>query len=136
MIGALASPKVITWEDMVPAATNYPDYFKVAEIVLDSGKGPWPAGTKGIRKQREHLSVIDSVVIFRGQSVVPMSLRQQVLNSLHSGHQGITSMGLRAKDSVWWPGMFEDLSKVRERCRECITDTPTHTAKYTPRTSP
>ena len=48
-----------------------------------------------------------------------------MLDSLHSSHQGVPSMSLRAKDSVWWPGMFKDLSKVRERCRECITDAPT-----------
>ena len=34
-------------------------------------------------------------------------------------------MSLRAKASVWWPGMFEDLSKVREKCKQCIIDAPT-----------
>ena len=48
-----------------------------------------------------------------------------MLHSLHSGHQGVTLMSLRAKDSMWWPGMFEDLSKVRHKCRQCITDAPT-----------
>ena len=50
MIGALVSPKVITWEDMVSAATKEPDYVKVPEIVLNGGEGPWPTGTEGIRK--------------------------------------------------------------------------------------
>ena len=64
VVGALAGPKVITWGDMVLAATKDPDYSVVAKIVLDGGKGPWLTGTEGIRKHREHLSVINGVVIF------------------------------------------------------------------------
>ena len=66
---------------MVTAATKDPDYIKVSEIVLNGGEGPWPIGPEGIRKQRAHLSIIDSMVVFWGRSILPMSLRQQVLDS-------------------------------------------------------
>ena len=66
MVGALAGPKVITWENMVSAASKVPSYLAVVKIVLDGGQGPWLAGTEGIRKHREHLSVIDGVVVFQG----------------------------------------------------------------------
>ena len=68
--------------------------------------------------------MVDSMVVFWGHSVIPSSHRHQVIDCLHSGHQGVTSMVLRAKDNVWWPGMFEVLKKTREYCKECTTDAP------------
>ena len=97
MVGALACPKVITWGCMVSAAAKDLSYSAVVRIVLDCGQGPWTAGTEGIWKHREHLSVIDGVVVFRGQNIVPMSLRCQVLDCFHSGNQEVTSISMREK---------------------------------------
>ena len=39
-------------------------------------------------------------------------------------HQGVTSMWGRASSSVWWLGMWEDISRVWTRCMECDTNAP------------
>ena len=107
MIATVGEPMVITWECMVEEARRDPQYRAVASIIKNGGTGTWPAGKEGIKRQRDHLSVIDGVVVFKGRSVVPPSLRRRVLECLHSGHQGVTSMALRARDGVWWPGIEE-----------------------------
>ena len=33
-------------------------------------------------------------------------------------------MAARADAAVWWPGLREELAKVRERCLECQTKSP------------
>ena len=43
--------------------------------------------------------------------IIPPSLRQDVLEKLHSGHQGITKCHLRARQLVWWPGLSKQLEK-------------------------
>ena len=57
-------PKVIMWDNMVSAAAEDQEYAAVTKIVLDGGEGLWPKGTEGIKKQRDHLSMIDGIVIF------------------------------------------------------------------------
>ena len=74
---------------------------------------------------REHLSVVEGVVIYKDRLVIPSALRGEVLEGLHSAHQGVTGMHLRAGESVFWPGMSAQLSAAREACRLCTECAPT-----------
>ena len=58
-------------------------------------------------------------------------LRPDVLVVLHSAHQGVTGMNLRAEQSVFWPGITKDISSVRERCYTCHKNAPSQ-AKLPP----
>ena len=51
--------------------------------------------------------------------IIPPSLRQDVLEKLHSGNQGITKCRLRATQSVWWPGLSKQLEKLVSNCPVC-----------------
>lgn len=53
--------------------------------------------------------------------VIPKILRQRVLQSLHRGHLGITKCRSRAKDTVWWPHISQDIAVMVEKCPECAT---------------
>ena len=48
--------------------------------------------------------------------VVPPKLRGPILETLHSAHQGTTSMTSRAQASVFWPGITAQLQHI---CRDC-----------------
>ena len=71
-------------------------------------------------QHKDNLSQIDGVPLYKDRVVVPHELRAAVLETLHSAHQGITGMTLRAQAGVWWPGitpqlkMFEINAKVVE----------------------
>ena len=43
---------------------------------------------------------------------------------LHAGHQGVTSMWGRAAAAVWWPGLYEDISRIRSQCWRCDSNAP------------
>ena len=51
-------------------------------------------------------------------------LRLGLLKSLHSGHPGVVSMLLRAKESFWWPGLKNDMEDVRARCLQWHENPP------------
>ena len=51
--------------------------------------------------------------------LIPPTLRQEVLDSLHSAHQGVTGMGNRARASVFWPGISSSLQETRDSCEPC-----------------
>ena len=51
--------------------------------------------------------------------IIPLGLRSEVVQSLHSAHQGVSSMNERAKASVYWPGITNDIESVRRNCQSC-----------------
>ena len=59
------------------------------------------------------------MVIYNERVVVPPSLRKEVLETLHSAHQGIRMMTQRAMTSVFWPGITNQIKEMRERCECC-----------------
>ncbi|KAL7872233.1 hypothetical protein SRHO_G00072160 [Serrasalmus rhombeus] len=69
--------------------------------------------------ERETLSIAGELLL-RGQIIViPQSMRKEILQDLHSGHQGIVKCRARARQSVWWPGVSVHISKLVENCSIC-----------------
>ena len=60
--------------------------------------------------------------------MVPLSLRHQVLQHLHTAHQGISSMEEQACSVVYWSGMLKDIQETREHCVDCNRNAPSQPA--------
>ena len=89
-------------------------------------KHGWPsnvqAGTVNILPYfhiRDELGTEDGV-IYRGERcVVPSSMRKDILSKVHAAHMGIVGTLRRARESVYWPGMNEDIKTYISKCRIC-----------------
>ena len=79
-------------------------------------------------KFRHGLLVVDGVVCYKNRVVIPESLQQRVLGILHAAHQGVSGMMHRAEQSVFWPGISTDISRVRATCRTCVRNAPSQPA--------
>ena len=44
--------------------------------------------------------------------VIPSTLRSKVLEQIHEGHLGIEKCMLKARDSVFWPGISNDIGRL------------------------
>ena len=62
-----------------------------------------PDDMKELFNVRSQLSVSDGLLMYADRIVVPSSLRSDMLDRIHQGHQGITKFLERIKISVWWP---------------------------------
>ena len=51
----------------------------------------------------------DGVVIKSTYIVIPHKKCQAILNIIHEGHLGLNKCKLRAKDTVYWPGLNDQL---------------------------
>ncbi len=49
----------------------------------------------------------------------PSSMRLEILDKIHEGHQGITKCCERAKSSVWWPGVSREIQDLVQKCIVC-----------------
>ena len=83
-----------------------------------------PTDMKEFHKFRDHLSVVQDLILYKNRIMIPYTLQYTILRNLHSAHQGVTSMISRAESSVFWPGITNDIRKVREQCEECIKMAP------------
>ena len=50
--------------------------------------------------------------------VIPTSMRPATLNRLHDENQGLTSMLQRARRTVYWPKLQDDITDMVDKCDE------------------
>ena len=89
-------------------------------------KQGWPSNVRAVAVNiRPYFHIRDELVtedgvIYRGERcVVPSSMRKDILLKLHSAHMGIVGTLRRARESVYWPGMNEDIKTYISKCRIC-----------------
>ena len=58
---------------------------------------------------REDLSMENRLITKGGRLLIPSTLRKKVLEQIHDGHLGIEKCMLKARDSVFWPGISNDI---------------------------
>ena len=73
---------------------------------------------------KDMLSVYGDVIYMGDRVVVPEELRNRTLDTLHSAHQGTTSMRLRAERNLFWPNMAMDIANKRMSCISCDETSP------------
>ena len=69
---------------------------------------------------REELTIEDGIVLKGTQIVVPHKKPEATLKLIHEGHLGLGKCKLRAKDTVHWPGLNDQLEKLILNCELCL----------------
>lgn len=118
----------------VPATDNRPDRTRVA-TTADSALNEsrhyifhgWPLQRQQLpeRLQRywnysEELAVEDGLIFKAHRLVIPTSLRAEYLKDLHAGHLGKEKTLLRARETVFWPGISDDVRNAVKLCDVCM----------------
>ena len=68
---------------------------------------------------REDLSMENRLITKGARLLIPSTLRKKVLEQIHNGHLGIEKCMLKARDSVFWPGISNDICETVEKCGIC-----------------
>ena len=69
---------------------------------------------------RDELAVIDGMILKGRHIIIPNSLRQQVLDQLHTNHMGIEKTRLLAHECVYWHSINADIEKYIKQCATCL----------------
>ena len=100
----------------------------------------WPQNVihdvKPFYAHRSDLSVQRGLLMYRDRLVIPTSMRENILERLHAGHQGVVKTRALAKTSVWWPGLSKQINELVERCPECAKERKTQTSPMMPTAVP
>ena len=62
----------------------------------------------------------DGIVLKGTHIVIPSKKHQATLNLIHKGHLGVNKCKLRAKDTVYWPGLNDQVEKLVLNCELCL----------------
>ncbi|UYV83714.1 hypothetical protein LAZ67_23002282 [Cordylochernes scorpioides] len=71
---------------------------------------------------KDELGVQNGLLMRSCRLVIPASMKLEILDKLHAGHFGITKTRLRARETVWWPGILEEIAETVRKCSVCIQE--------------
>ena len=111
--------------DEIARFTAEDDLLCEVKRSIDEG---WPASSRrscpqffNIRQELTCVPVGDFFVICRfDRSVIPISLRQRILEIAHEGHIGVSKMKETLRTHAYWPGLSTDVEDFSKRCSICL----------------
>ena len=84
----------------------------------------WPSSIKDLPSEiqpywtfREELTIEDGLILKGTRIVVPSMKQAEILKLIHEGHLGLTKCKLRAKETVYWSGLNNQLEKLVLNCQ-------------------
>ena len=79
----------------------------------------WPDQRNKVLPQTRALSVQDGILFKSEQFIVPISMRAQMLEKIHSSHIGSEGCLRQAREVILWPGMTAEIKEYISRCDTC-----------------
>ena len=70
------------------------------------------------KKRESELSVKNKCVLWGSRVIIPTSLQNDVLNTLHDAHLGASKMKSSARSWLWWPHMDASIQKFVKLSQE------------------
>merc|ERR1712082_386496 len=107
-----------SWEEVREAATLDDTSIRL-NTAIRQGFPDNIADLEFAWNKREGLYSLENVPMFGDRMFVPEKLRGTILDSLHSAHQGASTMTRVAEDRFFWPHMGADIQQKRDQCRAC-----------------
>ena len=93
----------------------------------------WPAAKQDVPEElrpyyavRENLMVEKGLILVGARLLIPAELIPATLRRLHAAHQGIAKTLDRARRTVWWPTLTNDVTQTVQRCSPCLAHRPAH----------
>ena len=121
-MSSLKSIESASWEKVKTSTINDKDMKSLVELIengINNDKKKLPKNLQIFHQYRNDLYTVDDVVLYKNRILIPPKLRHEILQSLHSAHQGVTSMSARAESSIFWPGITKDIIDLRRKCSSC-----------------
>ena len=105
-------------------ATQANDELAILKHTIMQG---WPKNIKQVPPElqpywtfREELTIEDGLILKGTRIVIPNKQWQAILKQLHEGHLGLNKCKLRAKETVYWPGLNNELENLVLNCTLCL----------------
>jgi hypothetical protein len=115
-----AVPRALTLSD-ISKATHEDKDLCTLRAAIETGHWVNNSQLEPYKYIKDEITVdFHNNVLLRGTRIlVPSSLRQQVINIAHEGHQGQAKTKALLRESVWFPGMDKAVKETVDSCLAC-----------------
>ena len=110
-------------KDVRSATLEDPTHQQLTETVMAG----WPRYRKDCNPLisqywplRDEIHVIDGIVLMGERIIIPISMRQEMLEKLHESHLGMDKCRARARAVMYWPAMSRDINELVAKCSTCM----------------
>ena len=83
----------------------------------------WSKTIKEVQKYwtfREKLTIEDGLILKGTRIIIPEKMREDILKQIHEGHLGFNKCQMQAKETVYWPGLNDQLENLILNCQLCL----------------
>ena len=105
-------------------ASQADDTLAILKYTIQKG---WPSSLKEVPREIqafwtfwEKLTIEDGLLLKGTRIVVPSTKQVEILELIHEGYLGLIKCKLRAKETVYWPGLNGQLEKLVLNCQLCL----------------
>lgn len=79
-----------------------------------------PKAVRHFWSMKDHLSLENGTVIKGTRIMIPSQMQKEILDILHTSHQGIEKTRLLARTCVYWPNIDKDIMEMVQSCDLCL----------------
>lgn len=105
---------------------EYQDLYRMIQEGFPINKEGLPQHILPYWKLRNELYCVDRLIFLDDRVLIPRTLRRTLLEELHIGHQGVSSMRENAKRRFFWPQMSSQIQNFRNQCTRCNQIAPSN----------
>jgi hypothetical protein len=105
-------------------STRKDDTLTLLKEIVTQG---WPEQIKDLPPElhpywtfREAITVADGLLLKGNRIIIPEKDRSQMLEQIHHGHLGIQKCLHRAKATVYWPKLYDEIKDLVSNCQLCL----------------
>ena len=124
----------VSWRRVNEAAAVDDECVSLLQLIAEGFPGKreaLPANLQSYWGMRDELYTVDNVPFKGKKMLIPKNLRPSVLEGLHAGHQGVSSMLSNARTRFFWPGMDAAVRQLRQQCKQCNEHAPSQSEEPT-----
>ena len=110
-------------------AAEDPEYQMLKETILSGFPNQKASLKEPVKKFwciKDCLTIDDDLIVHGCRLYIPHSLRATMLSRLHEAHQGISRSQARARLTIYWPGIDDDIANFVKGCRHCQDRLPSN----------
>ena len=120
-------------QEVIKAAKLDPEYILLRSVIetgFPNEKSGMPESLASFWQYRNDLYIdSDNFVVYKNRLFIPTELRYTYLQRLLAMHQAEAKMMARARKSIWWPFITNDVANTALSCKTCQEYKPSNRAE-------
>jgi len=108
----------LSWEDVIAKSKQCNEIQQLVKAIHDNDFSSCSIDYKAVSSE---LNEVQNVVLRNNRIVVPVCLRNHVIQLAHEGHQYIVKTKQRLRSKVWWPGIDKQAELHYRQCIDCMS---------------